>query len=90
LKQNDDGPFRKLLFSALMSDVSPICNALEHGDPHAAAQLLLFVYDKLRRLAAQKLAQEAPGRTLQATAPAHEAYVRLVSVVVPRRGTQKP
>jgi RNA polymerase sigma factor (TIGR02999 family) len=61
-----------------MSDVSQIWNALEQGDPHAAAQLLPLVYDELRRLAAQKLAQEAPGQTLQATALVHEAYVRLV------------
>src|SRR5262249_41652862 len=55
-------------------------SAIEHGDPHAAEQLLPLVYDELRRLAAQKLAQEKPGQTLQATALVHEAYLRLVAV----------
>ncbi len=53
-------------------------NAIEQGDAQAAAQLLPLVYDELRRLAAQKMAQEAPGQTLQATALVHEAYLRLV------------
>jgi len=53
---------------------------LEEGDPHAAAQLLPLVYDELRKLAAQRLAQEGPGQTLQATALVHEAYLRLVAV----------
>ena len=61
-----------------MSQVSSILNALEAGDPHAAAQLLPLVYDELRRLAAQKLAHEKPGQTLDATALVHEAYLRLV------------
>jgi RNA polymerase sigma factor (TIGR02999 family) len=61
-----------------MSDVTHILSAIEHGDPHAAEQLLPLVYDELRKLAAQKLAQEAPGQTLQATALVHEAYLRLV------------
>jgi RNA polymerase sigma factor (TIGR02999 family) len=61
-----------------MSDVTQILTAIEQGDPHAAAQLLPLVYDELRRLAAQKLAQERPGQTLQATALVHEAYLRLV------------
>jgi RNA polymerase sigma factor (TIGR02999 family) len=61
-----------------MSDVTRILSALEQGDPHAAEQLLPLVYDELRRLAAQKLAQEKPGQTLQATALVHEAYLRLV------------
>ena len=61
-----------------MSDVTHILNAIEQGDPHAAAQLLPLVYDELRRLAAQRLAQEKPGQTLQATALVHEAYLRLV------------
>src|ERR1700751_4232384 len=61
-----------------MADVTQILNAIEHGDPLAAAQLLPVVYDELRKLAAQKLAQEKPGQTLQATALVHEAYVRLV------------
>jgi RNA polymerase sigma factor (TIGR02999 family) len=54
--------------------------AIEEGDPQAAEQLLPLVYDQLRKLAAQKMAQEAPGPTLQATALVHEAYVRLVDV----------
>src|SRR6516164_2288238 len=61
-----------------MSDVTRILEAIDQGDPHAAAQLLPLVYEELRRLAAQKLAQERPGQTLQATALVHEAYVRLV------------
>src|SRR5262249_58477827 len=63
-----------------MSDVTRILSALEQGDPHAAEQLLPIVYDELRQLAAQKLAQEKPGQTLQATALVHEAYLRLVDV----------
>ncbi len=51
---------------------------MERGDPGAAEQLLPLVYDELRKLAAQKLAQERPGQTLQATALVHEAYLRLV------------
>src|SRR5437763_3588065 len=61
-----------------MTDVTRILSAIEQGDPHAAAQLLPLVYDELRKLAAQKIAQEKPGQTLQATALVHEAYVRLV------------
>jgi RNA polymerase sigma factor (TIGR02999 family) len=63
-----------------MSDVTRILSAIEEGDPHAAEQLLPLVYDELRRLAAQKVAQEKPGQTLQATALVHEAYLRLVGV----------
>jgi RNA polymerase sigma factor (TIGR02999 family) len=63
-----------------MSDVTQILDAIEQGDPHAAKQLLPLVYDELRKLAAQKLAQEKPGQTLQATALVHEAYLRLVDV----------
>jgi RNA polymerase sigma factor (TIGR02999 family) len=63
-----------------MSEVTHILNAIEQGDPHAAQQLLPLVYDELRRLAAQKLAAEKPGQTLQATALVHEAYLRLVDV----------
>src|SRR5687767_2186713 len=63
-----------------MSEVTRILHAIEQGDPHAAGQLLPLVYDELRRLAAQKLAQEKPGQTLQATALVHEAYLRLVNV----------
>src|SRR2546429_1429045 len=61
-----------------VSELTHILNAIEAGDPHAAAQLLPLVYDELRKLAAQRLAQEKPGQTLQATALVHEAYVRLV------------
>jgi len=61
-----------------MSDITRILSAVEHGDPGAADQLLPLVYDELKKLAAQKVAQEAPGQTLQATALVHEAYVRLV------------
>src|SRR5262245_48593501 len=63
-----------------MPDVTHILSAIEHGDAQAAEQLLPQVYDELRKLAAQKLAQEKPGQTLQATALVHEAYVRLVDV----------
>jgi RNA polymerase sigma factor (TIGR02999 family) len=61
-----------------MSDVTQILNAIDQGDPKAAEQLLPLVYDELRKLAGQKLAQEKPGQTLQATALVHEAYLRLV------------
>jgi RNA polymerase sigma factor (TIGR02999 family) len=61
-----------------MSEVTRILSAIEQGDPRAAEQLLPLVYDELRKLAAQKLAHEAPGQTLQATALVHEAYLRLV------------
>jgi RNA polymerase sigma factor (TIGR02999 family) len=61
-----------------MSEVTHILSAIEAGDPHAAEQLLPLVYDELHKLAAQKLAQERPGQTLQATALVHEAYLRLV------------
>lgn len=64
--------------SVPMTDVTQILQAIEHGDPHAAEGLLPLVYDELRRLAAQKLAEERPGQTLQPTALVHEAYVRLV------------
>jgi len=63
-----------------MTDVTRILNRIEQGDPSAAEQLLPLVYEELRRLAAQKLAQEKPGQTLQATALVHEAYLRLVDV----------
>ena len=61
-----------------MSEVTRILSAMERGDPQAAAQLLPLVYDELRQLAAQRLAQEKPGQTLQATALVHEAYLRLI------------
>jgi RNA polymerase sigma factor (TIGR02999 family) len=63
-----------------MNEVTRILSAIEQGDPQAAEQLLPLVYDTLRRLAAEKLAQEKPGQTLQATALVHEAYIRLVEV----------
>ena len=63
-----------------MSDVTQILSAIEQGDQHAADQLLPLVYDELRKLAAARMAQEAPGQTLQATALVHEAYIRLVDV----------
>jgi RNA polymerase sigma factor (TIGR02999 family) len=61
-----------------MADVTQILDALEQGDPRAAEQLLPLVYNELRKLAAQKLGQEKPGQTLEATALVHEAYLRLV------------
>jgi RNA polymerase sigma factor (TIGR02999 family) len=61
-----------------MNDVTRVLSAIEQGDPQAAERLLPLVYDELRKLAAQKLAQEKPGQTLQATALVHEAYLRLV------------
>jgi RNA polymerase sigma factor (TIGR02999 family) len=63
-----------------MSEVTNILSAIEQGDPTAAEQLLPMVYEELRKLAAQRLAQEKPGQTLQATALVHEAYLRLVDV----------
>src|SRR5260370_10054662 len=61
-----------------MSEVTCILSAIEQGEPQAADKLLPLVYEELRRLAAEKLAQERPGQTLQATALVHEAYLRLV------------
>ncbi len=61
-----------------MTEMTQILSAIEQGDPQAAEQLLPLVYDELRKLAAQKLAHEKPGQTLQATALVHEAYLRLV------------
>jgi RNA polymerase sigma factor (TIGR02999 family) len=63
-----------------MNEVTRILSAIEEGDPHAAEQLLPLVYEELRKLATQKLAQEKPGQTLQATALVHEAYLRLVDM----------
>jgi RNA polymerase sigma factor (TIGR02999 family) len=62
----------------VMSDVSRILSAIEQGDPHAAKELLPLVYKELRRLAGRRMAREAPGQTLQATALVHDAYLRLV------------
>lgn len=67
-----------------MSDVTRVLSAIEQGDPNAAEQLLPLVYDELRKFAAQKMAQEAPGQTLQATGLVHEAYLRVVGT----EGTQ--
>jgi RNA polymerase sigma factor (TIGR02999 family) len=61
-----------------MTEVSRILSAIEAGDPSAAEQLLPLVYEELRRLAAQRMALEKPGQTLQATALVHEAYLRLL------------
>lgn len=63
-----------------MSDVTRILSEIEQGDPSAAEQLLPLVYEELRKLAAQKMAQESPDHTLQATALVHEVYIRLVDV----------
>jgi len=62
-----------------VSETTRILDAIANGDPHAANELLPLVYDELRKLAAAKMAQEAPGQTLQATALVHEAYLRLVA-----------
>src|SRR6476660_4486915 len=61
-----------------MSEVTRILSAIEKGDPAASEQLLPLVYDELRKLAAQRLAQEKPGQSLQATALVQEAHLRLV------------
>src|SRR6516225_9990690 len=66
-----------------MDDATGILSAIEGGDPRAAEQLLPLVYDELRKLAAQRLARESPGQTLQATALVHEAYLRLVGSGTP-------
>jgi RNA polymerase sigma factor (TIGR02999 family) len=68
-----------------MNEVSRILSAVESGEPQAAEQLLPLVYDELRRLAAQRLTQEKPGQTLQATALVHEAYLRLVGTDLVQR-----
>jgi RNA polymerase sigma factor (TIGR02999 family) len=61
-----------------MAEVTQILTAIERGEPHTASELLPLVYEDLRRLAAQQLAHELPGQTLQATALVHEAWLRLV------------
>ena len=66
-----------------MSDVTQLLNAIEAGDPKAAEELLPLVYEELRKLAASKMANEAPGQTLQPTALVHEAWLRLA-------GTENP
>jgi RNA polymerase sigma factor (TIGR02999 family) len=67
-----------------VAGVTHILNAIEGGDPKAAAELLPLVYDELRKLAAARLADEKPGQTLQPTALVHEAYVRLVGGTQPQ------
>jgi RNA polymerase sigma factor (TIGR02999 family) len=67
-----------------MSDVTHILSAIDQGDREATDQLLPLVYDELRRLAAQRLAHEQPGQTLEATSLVHEAYIRLVDVQKPQ------
>ena len=75
-----------------MTKVTHILNGIDAGDPHPAAQLLPLVYDALRQLAAQRLAQEKPGQTLEATALVHEAYLRLMtrSRSPPSEGGERP
>src|SRR5262245_48093660 len=73
-----------------MGEVAGVLSALEQGDPHAAGQLLPLVYDELRKLAAQKLAQEKPGQTLQPTALVHEAYLRLVAAPLREQESDTP
>jgi RNA polymerase sigma factor (TIGR02999 family) len=68
-----------------MSEFTHLLNSINSGDPQAAAQLLPLVYDELRQLAAQKLAHEKPGQTLDATALVHEAYLRLAGTGDPPR-----
>jgi RNA polymerase sigma factor (TIGR02999 family) len=63
-----------------MTDITRILSAIEQGDPLAAEQLLPLIYEELRKLAAQRLAREKPGQTLQATALVHEVYLRLIDV----------
>jgi RNA polymerase sigma factor (TIGR02999 family) len=67
-----------------MNDVTRVLRAIKKGDPRAAEQLLPLVYGELRKLAAQKMAHEKPGQTLQATALVHEVYLRLVGQEGPR------
>jgi RNA polymerase sigma factor (TIGR02999 family) len=86
LRRYDYGssPLPNLLRHLPMSDVSRILSAIEHGEAHRAEELLPLVYAELRKLAAQKLAYERPGQTLQATALVHEAYLRLVEGAQPQ------
>src|SRR6516164_352465 len=70
----------------MMSDVTRLLSAIQGGDPGAASELLPLVYNELRRLAAQKLAHENPGQTLQPTALVHEAFLRLVGTNWDNRG----
>jgi RNA polymerase sigma factor (TIGR02999 family) len=70
-----------------MNEVTHILSAIEQGDPHASEQLLPLVYDELRKLAAEKLAREKAGQTLEATSLVHEAYIRLVQSPQHEQGT---
>jgi RNA polymerase sigma factor (TIGR02999 family) len=76
--KNVPRPFLPDWYHCGMSEVTRILDQVQEGDPQAAQRLLPLVYDELRRLAAQKLAHERPGQTLQATALVHEAYLRLL------------
>ena len=71
-----------------MNDVTHILSAIEHGDATAPERLLPLVYEELRKLAAQRLAHESPGQTLQATALVHEAYLRLIGSDSPSWNSQ--
>src|SRR5438874_10533533 len=73
-----------------MDEITQVIEQVGRGDPHAARELLPLVYDELRRLAAQRLAHEAPGQTLQATALVHEAYLRLVASPGREAGASAP
>jgi RNA polymerase sigma factor (TIGR02999 family) len=73
-----------------MDEVSRILSVIEQGDPRAAEELLPLVYDELRKLAGARLAHEAPGQTLDATALVHEAYVRLVATARSDAGEAAP
>jgi RNA polymerase sigma factor (TIGR02999 family) len=72
-----------------MSNVTHLLSAIEQGDPRAAEQLLPLVYEELRTLATQRLGQEKPGQTLQATALVHEAYLRLVDTDQPQQWSSR-
>jgi RNA polymerase sigma factor (TIGR02999 family) len=80
-----NGTFDPLPERPAMSDVTHILSQIHDGDPSAAEQLLPLVYDELRKLAAQKMAQEKPGQTLQPTALVHEAFLRLVGENAPQQ-----
>ena len=72
------GDLHSLNLGPVVTEITRILSAIQQGDSHAAGELLPLVYEELRRLAAQRLAREAPGQTLQATALVHEAYLRLI------------
>src|SRR5207253_6440978 len=73
-----------------MADVTQILNAIQASEAHAAEQLLPLVYGELRKLAAQRLSQEKPGQTLDATALVHEAYLRLATSPERESGESSP